>query len=235
VKLALIGYGKMGRMLDHFAPEYGFEVTHRLDIQENLDGAGINAQSLADVDVAIEFSVPEATVRNVERLAAAGVNVVVGTTGWLQHLPHVRQVVESSGVGLVWSPNYSIGVNVFLRLVSEAARLMQNYPEYQAWGWEIHHSAKKDAPSGTLLKLYSAMQQAGYTRNVDLSSSRAGAHPGTHEIGFDAAADTLTLRHVARNREGFARGALRAAQWIARRKGFYEFSEVLFGEEPSRT
>jgi 4-hydroxy-tetrahydrodipicolinate reductase len=138
--------------------------------------------------------------------------------------------VAACNSALVWSPNYSIGVNVFTRLASEAARLLQDHPAYGAWGWEIHHNTKKDAPSGTLLKLTEAMRNAGYTHDIDVSSSRAGAHPGTHEIGFDSAADTISLRHVARSREGFARGALTAARWLPGRTGFFEFSEVLFGK-----
>jgi 4-hydroxy-tetrahydrodipicolinate reductase len=130
---------------------------------------------------------------------------------------------------MVWSPNFSIGVNVFLRLVAEAARLLKDEPSYGAWGWEIHHSTKKDAPSGTLLKLVGEMKKAGYGRPIDASSNRAGAHPGTHEIGFDSAADTITLRHSARSREGFARGALKAAQWVVGKKGFFEFSEIMSG------
>ena len=121
-------------------------------------------------------------------------------------------------------------MNVFTRLVSEAARLLANEKEYGAWAWEIHHITKKDAPSGTLLKLVERDEGRRFrSRNIDTSSNRAGAHPGTHEIGFDSAADTITLRHTARSREGFARGALKAAQWIIGRKGFYEFSDVLFG------
>jgi 4-hydroxy-tetrahydrodipicolinate reductase len=117
---------------------------------------------------------------------------------------------------------------VFQRLVAEAARTFAREDGYEAWAWEIHHSAKLDAPSGTLKKLVAVMHEAGYTRRIDESASRAGAHPGTHEIGFDSAADTITLRHAARSREGFARGALRAAQWIAGKQGVYEFSEILF-------
>jgi 4-hydroxy-tetrahydrodipicolinate reductase len=136
--------------------------------------------------------------------------------------------VDWNGTAAVWSPNFSVGVNAFFRLVAEAARLLASQPEYGAWAWEIHHSSKKDAPSGTLLKLVEEMKRAGYVRSIDAASNRAGAHPGTHEIGFDSAADTITLRHTARSREGFARGALKAAQWIAGKKGFYEFSEVVF-------
>jgi 4-hydroxy-tetrahydrodipicolinate reductase len=113
--------------------------------------------------------------------------------------------------------------------VAEAAKLLSDQPEYGSWAWEIHHNSKKDAPSGTLLKLVDQMKKTGFPRNIDVSSNRAGAHPGTHEIGFDSAADTITLRHTARSREGFARGALKAAQWVAGKKGIHEFSEVLFG------
>jgi len=152
---------------------------------------------------------------------------VVGTTGWLEHMDRVRAAVERGGAGLVWAANFSIGVNVFLRAVHETARLLANEPAYGAWAWEIHHSTKKDAPSGTLLALVHEMKAAGYPRHIDTSSNRAGAHPGTHEIGFDSAADTITLRHTARSREGFARGALKAAQWIPGKKGLFEFKEIL--------
>ena len=179
--------------------------------------------------MAIDFSIPAAVPRNVEGLAALGVNIVLGTTGWLEHADAVRRAVETGGIGLVWSPNYSVGVNAFFRLVSEAARLLAGQPEYGAWAWEIHHAAKKDAPSGTLLKLVEEMKKAGYGRRIDVSSNRAGAHPGTHEVGFDSAADTIVLRHTARGREGFARGALRAAQWVVDKKGFHEFGEIVFG------
>jgi len=228
MNLAIVGYGKMGRLVEQLAPEFGFAVTLKLDEFNNVDGAGMTAENFRGVDVAVEFSTPHTVVGNIERLAALGVNTVVGTTGWTQHLDRVKAAVEKADIGLVWSPNFSIGVNVFFRLVSEAARLLANEPSYAAWGWEIHHSAKKDAPSGTLLKLIEEMKKAGYSRPVDAGSNRAGWHPGTHEIGFDSAADTITLRHAARSREGFARGALKAAAWVAGKKGLSEFSTVLF-------
>jgi 4-hydroxy-tetrahydrodipicolinate reductase len=221
MKLALVGYGKMGRMIETLAPEYGFSVHSRIDVNDDVRAA-------QGADVAIEFSTPEAAVENVEKLAAMGVPVVIGTTGWLREMDRVRAAIETHGTGLVWSPNFSIGVNVFSRLVNEAARLLADEAQYGAWAWEIHHSTKKDAPSGTLIKLVNDMKSAGYERGIDVSSNRTGAHPGTHEIGFDSAADTITLRHAARSREGFARGALKAAQWIPGKKGVFEFSEVLF-------
>ncbi len=228
MKLAIVGYGKMGRLIERFAPEHGFTVAAKLDELNNSNFEGITKEAFEGVDVAIDFSVPSAVVGNVERLAELGVNVVVGTTGWLPKMAHVRHVVENKGTGLVWSPNYSVGVNAFFRLVAEAARLLSNEAEYEAWAYEIHHSAKQDAPSGTLLKLVEEMKSAGWARAVDVASNRAGAIPGTHEIGFDSAADTITLRHTARSREGFAHGALKAAAWLVGKKGFHEFGEILF-------
>jgi 4-hydroxy-tetrahydrodipicolinate reductase len=226
--LAIVGYGKMGKLIEQLAPEYDFQVALKLDEFNNAEGAGLIARNFAGVDVAIEFSIPAAVPGNVEGIAALGVPLVVGTTGWLEHLAAVKGIVEAHKTGLVWSPNFSIGVNVFFRLVAEAARLVAAEPAYGAWAWEIHHAAKKDAPSGTLLKLVEEMKKAGYARPIDTASNRAGTVPGTHEIGFDSGADTITLRHTARSREGFARGALKAADWIIDKKGLYEFSEIEF-------
>jgi 4-hydroxy-tetrahydrodipicolinate reductase len=220
-KLALVGHGKMGRLIEQLAPEYDFEVVERLTKKNS-------AASFRGVDVAIEFSTPEAAPENLRRLAQANIPAVCGTTGWLEHLDEVRTAVEQAGTGLVWSPNFSVGAAVFGKLTALAAELLRDQPEYGAWAWEIHHDTKKDAPSGTLLHLVKAIEQSGYTRPIDVGSNRAGKHPGTHEIGFDSAADTITLRHVARSREGFARGALKAAGWILDRKGVYSFEEMLF-------
>ena len=220
-KLAIVGYGKMGHLVEQLAPEYNFDVVARVNrTPEALEG----------VDVAIEFSTPEAAVENLKYLANLRIPTVTGTTGWTAHLPEVKKMVEDSGTGLVWSPNFSVGVAVFRKLTAMAAHLLRDEAEYGAWAWEIHHDAKKDAPSGTLIHLVQAMKDAGYKRNIDTSSSRAGKHPGTHEIGFDSAADTITLRHTARSREGFARGALKSARWILNRKGVFTFEEVLFGK-----
>jgi 4-hydroxy-tetrahydrodipicolinate reductase len=223
VNLALIGYGKMGKLIEQLAPG---EVKLKLDEFNNANFEGITAENFRDIDVAIDFSIPGAVVENIKRISALGVNLVVGTTGWFEHLDEVRAIIERNNTGLVWSPNFSIGVNAFFRLISEAARLMADEPAYEAWAYEIHHSAKKDAPSGTLWKLVEEMKRAGYSNRIDVSSNRAGAHPGTHEIGFDSPADTITLRHVARSREGFAHGALRAARWLVGKKGFYEWNKL---------
>jgi 4-hydroxy-tetrahydrodipicolinate reductase len=227
-RLAIIGFGKMGRMIDQLAPEYGFEVQARVDVNDDFAQA-------EGADVAIEFTMPDGVVANVAKLAEAGVPMVVGTTGWLKEMDRVRAAIEKHNSLMVWSPNFSIGVNVFSRLVREAARLLADQPEYGAWAWEIHHDTKRDAPSGTLIKLVEEMKAGGYTRGIDVSSNRAGRHPGTHEVGFDSAADTITLRHSARSREGFARGALKAAQWVVanrEKRGVFEFNDILFGGRP---
>ena len=224
MKLAIVGYGKMGKLIEQLAPEYGFTMHAHIDVADDIAKA-------SGADVAIEFTTPEAAASNIEKLAALKVPIVVGTTGWLDQRERVEAAIERNKTGLVWSPNFSIGVNVFFRLAQEAARLMADEPSYGAWAWEIHHDTKKDAPSGTMLKLVEDMKAAGYPRNIDVSSNRAGRHPGTHEIGFDSAADTITLRHAARSREGFARGALKAAQWIVGKQGVFEFADILFAKK----
>jgi 4-hydroxy-tetrahydrodipicolinate reductase len=227
VKVALVGYGKMGRLIDQLAAADDCEIVLRLDEHNNQDGIGITSENFQGIDVAIEFSTPQTVLSNINRMAALGVNMVIGTTGWAGDRERVKKLIEERGLGLVWSSNFSIGVNVFQRIVAEAARLLEHHPQYESWAWEIHHSAKKDAPSGTLLKLVEEMRRAGWDRTIDQASSRAGAIPGTHQIGFDSSSDTITLTHTARNREGFARGALQAARWIAGKQGFHELSEIL--------
>jgi len=225
--LAIVGHGKMGSLIERLAPEYGFDVRAKFRSSGNLHAQGLTRETLRGVDVAVEFTAPSAAVDNIHQLAALGINSVVGTTGWFEQLPAVRETVERSGTGLLWAPNFSVGMNLFFQVVAHAAALFANQSEFEAWGWEIHHAAKKDSPSGTLRKLAEEMSAAGYRRSVPLSSNRAGAHPGTHEIGFDSTADTITLRHTARSREGFARGALQAARWIVGKKGVFEFREIL--------
>ena len=229
-KLAIVGYGKMGRLIEQLAPEYGFAVALKLDEFNNANFEGLTPENLPRHRRGHRF------FHSRRRAAERGGHRRAGRQhgGRNHRLAGARRCGEAGrwrrhGIGLVWSPNYSVGVNAFFRLVAEAARLLAGQPEYGAWAWEIHHSTKKDAPSGTLLKLVEEMKKAGYGRPIDVGSNRAGAHPGTHEIGFDSAADTITLRHTARSREGFARGALKAAQWVVGKKGFHEFGEIVFG------
>ncbi len=225
--LAIIGYGKMGRMIERLAPEYGFEVRLKLNGDENSGGRALTAEALRGVDAAAEFTRPEAAAANLQRLAAFGVATVCGTTGWFAELESLKRQIGANGSGLVWGANFSVGVNLFREIVAEAARRFAREEAYGAWGWEIHHHAKKDAPSGTLLALAKEMKRSGFTREISLSANRAGAVTGTHEIGFDSAEDTITIRHTAKSREGFARGALRAANWVVGKRGVFEFREIL--------
>src|SRR5579862_8815810 len=185
MNLAIVGCGKMGRLIEQLAPEYGFAVTLKLNRKNNQNAAGITREIFRGTDVAVEFSTPGTAVENIEKLASIGVNTVVGTTGWLKDLDRARQAVQKNGTGLVWGANFSVGVNIFLRIVEEASQSLASEKDYGAWAWEIHHAAKKDAPSGTLLQLVEVMGKAGFDRTVSVSSNRAGAIPGTHEIGFD--------------------------------------------------
>jgi len=222
--LAVVGCGKMGRLVEQLAPEFGFEVCARFS-RSNI--ASLSTETLENAAIAVEFTAPGAAPENLRRLAALGVNTVCGTTGWYEDLPQIRQVIAGTRSALVFGANFSVGVNLFFEIVARASALLSTHPEYEAWGWEIHHSAKKDAPSGTLKKLAGEIRSAGFSGSLTLSSNRAGGHTGTHEIGFDSPADTITLRHTARSREGYARGALEAARWIAGKKGVFEFREIL--------
>jgi 4-hydroxy-tetrahydrodipicolinate reductase len=222
--LAIVGCGKMGRLVDQLAPEYGYAVCARFS---RSDIASLSRGSLNGASLAIEFTSAGEAPDNLRRLAALGVNTVCGTTGWYDDLPQIRRVIAEAHTALVFGANFSVGMNLFFDIVARASALFAQHPEYEAWGWEIHHSAKKDAPSGTLKKLAGEIRHAGFTGSLTLSSNRAGAHTGTHEIGFDSPADTITLRHTARSREGYARGALQAARWIAGKQGVFEFREIL--------
>ena len=226
VKIALVGYGKMGRMLDELAPAASCEVLVKLDEFNNAKGEGFTPENFEGVQVAIDFSIPSAAADNAVLLAELGVNTVVGTTGWLGEVDRVRSAVEQAETGLVHGANFSVGVNAFYSVIRAASKALAKAEDYDAFAWEAHHKMKKDAPSGTMLRLLDVMKESGYDRPVDVATNRVGWIPGTHEIAFDSEADTIQLRHTARSRVGFARGALRAARWIAGRKGFYEFSEI---------
>jgi len=218
MKLLLVGYGKMGRLVDELAAEHGCSVVGRVDV----DGSG-----WTEADVAIDFSTAEALRGNFERYVAMRMPVVIGTTGWGEAAAQLRAAAATARLGVVASANFSIGVNIFEMLVAQAARLMQAQPQYGAWIHEQHHAAKRDAPSGTAILLRDAMTRAGYARAIDVSSSRAGMVPGTHTVGFDGQSDTIELTHRARDRRGFASGALLAARWVQGREGWFSMSDVL--------
>ncbi|MGH9534166.1 MAG: 4-hydroxy-tetrahydrodipicolinate reductase [Terriglobales bacterium] len=216
MNLILIGYGRMNRCVEVLAREQGHRVTHI--VRSGGDWPAGWTPGL----VAIDFSVAGAVLGNVERAMAAGIPIVIGATGWREQLPAVQRCVAAASVGAVYGANFSLGVQVFFRLVAAAAEAMP--ADYDAFITEAHHRHKKDAPSGTALRLRDLLAAGGRTATV--SSVRAGAIPGTHTVGFDGAAETITLTHTARSREGFAQGALLAAQWILGRRGLHAFEAI---------
>lgn len=227
MRILLVGHGKMGRLIGELAPHYGCEVAGVVDPGSAAHSADLSDPRWRGVDVAIDFTIPDAVVGNVTTLAGHGINVVLGTTGWQAHEADLRRVVEQAGVGIVAAPNFSTGVVLFDALVARAAQLFEGQAEFGAWLHEAHHAAKKDAPSGTALKLKHSMEAAGYARAIDVSSTRAGYIPGTHTIGFDGPSESITLTHTARDRGAFARGALTAARWVAGRRGWFSMQDVL--------
>ncbi|MBF8301007.1 MAG: 4-hydroxy-tetrahydrodipicolinate reductase [Acidobacteria bacterium] len=221
MNILLVGYGKMGRLIEELAPAHGCEIASCIDV-----GTG---DWTVPADVAVDFSTADALRANFARYVERGLPAVIGTTGWSAHEADLRAQVERAGLGVVASANFSIGVNLFQLIVAEAARLLQAREEYGAWIHEAHHAAKRDAPSGTALLLRDTMVGASYGRPIDVSSTRAGTVPGIHTIGFDGPSDTIELTHTARDRRGFAAGALLAARWIQGRRGWYTMADVLRG------
>ena len=227
VKVLLVGHGKMGQLVGELSKPYGCDVAGVIDPMSPLHGGGPDDDRWRGVDVAIDFSTADSVMTNLPVLARRGINLVVGTTGWAAQEASLRQVVAEAGVGIVVAPNFSTGVVLFEAVVAHAAKLFAPQDEFGAFLHEAHHAAKKDAPSGTAFLLKRAMEQAGFERPIDVSSTRAGFIPGTHRVGFDGPAETITLSHAARDRTAFARGALTAANWIRGKRGWYTMRDVL--------
>lgn len=225
MKLALIGYGAMGRLVESLAKDEGHEVSAVITSRESALGVEGLGEALRGHDAAIDFTLAEAVPANVEACVRAGVPLVEGTTGWKAHEEGVRAAVERGGGALIYGANFSVGVNLFYRVVARAAELFAAF-DYEPFIEEAHHSRKRDAPSGTALRLRELVA-AQAEREVPVASTRAGHIPGTHRVGFDGLADQIVLTHTARSREGFAAGALVAARWIQGRRGVYEFSETI--------
>jgi len=226
MNIGIIGYGKMGRMIESMAgPEMAVKAI--FDQRPVFADDAATRERVADVDVLIDFSVPDTAVAHIETACALGVNLVMGTTGWLDQLDAVSQRVEAHGIALVYASNFSLGVNLFYRVISQAAQLYSRFEAYDVFLHEAHHRFKLDAPSGTALTMKALLETAYGERPIDTACTRAGHIPGTHRIGFDSAADTIELVHTARSREGFARGALLAAQWVHNKKGCFAFDNVL--------
>lgn len=226
MRLAVIGHGKMGRAVAALAAERGMDVTATIEAAGNDGGAAISRASLAGADVAIEFTEPDSAVPNILATVDAGCPIVVGTTGWYASLPMVSERVTTARGALLYAPNFSVGVNLFLQMVAHAAALVMRAPGFDAHITEIHHAAKKDAPSGTAAALQRVARDAS-GREIPITSIRTGYVPGTHEVVFDAPFEQLRLEHVARDRRVFAEGALLAAQWLVGKQGIFTMRDVL--------
>lgn len=219
--LALIGMGKMGRAIAQMAGEHGFRVVAEIDV-----GGEISPQSLHGAEVAIEFTAPSAAEGNVRACIAAKCPVVCGTTGWYDDLPRVEAVARRAGAAMLVAPNFSVGVALFQRMVRDAARLVAGVEGFEVHMIETHHSAKKDAPSGTAAMLASAYGEAGGVP-LPITSVRVGSVPGTHELIIDGAYEQIRFVHEARDRRVFASGALTAARWLIGRTGIFTLDDVL--------
>ena len=221
MRIALIGYGVMGQLVAAEARKAGDGVGAVFTSKE-----GVRGEELRGHDVAIDFSIGEAVLGNIEACARAKVPIVEGTTGWKQHEPTAKQIIDDHSGAMVYGANFSIGVNLFYRIVSYGASLFAAVEGYAPFIEEAHHNRKRDAPSGTALKLRDFMSEY-LGPDIPTSSTRAGYIPGTHRVGFDSEADQVLLTHTARSRQGFASGAIVAAHWIAGRTGVFEFGEVI--------
>jgi 4-hydroxy-tetrahydrodipicolinate reductase len=243
MKISLVGYGRMGHLLHKVAEEQGHEIISIIDPNSSeATHKEITEGSLRNTEVVIDFSSPEAVLENVKKVASFKKNIVVGTTGWYENLEEIKKVVEKSGIGFIFSPNFSLGVNAFFKITRNVARIFNKLKDYDVYGIEYHHSRKKDSPSGTAKKLgeivleeidrkkelqVEKLDRPIKKEELHFASVRGGEFPGTHEIGFDSEADTIKLVHIARSRKGFALGALKAAEFIRDKKGFYTIEDLV--------
>ena len=225
MRILLLGHGRMGRLVESLAPEYGGTIAGVID--ERSGERAITEGQFGDVDVAVDFTLADAVPRNLPQLAARRINVVIGTTGWQSQESAMRVIAKDAGIGVLAAPNFSLGMNVFQLAVEEASRHFADHPEFGAWIHEAHHVMKKDAPSGTALTIKSGMERAGYQRPIDVSSARAGSIPGTHTVGFDGPSETIEFTHTVRDRAVFARGALTAAKWLVGKQGWFSIRDML--------
>lgn len=230
MKIALLGYGKMGKVIERIALERGHEIVLKKDETNTFDG-------LSTADVAIDFSVPSAAVDNISNCFHSNVPVVSGTTGWLEHFDEMVALCNEKQGGFISSSNFSLGVNIFFELNEYLAKIMSQFDSYKVTMEEIHHTQKLDAPSGTAISLAKGViENSNYanwtldepkTNEIHIEAKRIGDVPGTHTVTYDSIVDSIELKHTAHNREGFALGAVIAAEWLAGKKGIYNMKDVL--------
>lgn len=236
--IGLIGYGKMGQEIERLAHQRHLSIGRVFTRQNPV----WDAEDLSQIDVLIDFSEAEAVRRNIEAAARAKVNVVEGTTGWYRSLEEIAQLVQASQIGVIYAPNFSLGVQLFFKIIEHAGKLFDHFPDYDLFVHEIHHSQKADSPSGTALQLGSILLKTIRRKrellteraaskieasHLHVTSTRVGSVPGTHIVGFDSLADTIELTHIARSRAGFALGALTAAEWIVGKQGLFTMDDLL--------
>ena len=225
MRILLLGHGRMGQLVESLAPAYGAMIAGVID--EHSGERAIAEGKYGPVDVAIDFTLADAVVKNLPQLAERKINVVIGTTGWQAQEASMRAIAGKAGIGVLAAANFSLGVNIFQLAVEEASRHFANHAEFGAWIHESHHVMKKDAPSGTALSLKRGMESAGYARPIDVSSTRVGTVPGTHTVGFDGPSETIEFTHTVRDRAVFARGALAAAKWLVGKQGWFSIRDLL--------
>lgn len=244
MKIGIAGYGRMGRLIHQKALSAGHEVPVIIDPSSpamEVTGRQFDSKP-GDLDVIIDFTVPGAAVENIKRYAELKISAVIGTTGWYDQMDYVAKIVEESRIGLIWSGNFSPGVNILFHLVKTAGRVMNRFPDYDVAIHEVHHRHKADSPSGTAVMIgdilinkldrkQTTVKGSAHTvigeNELNITSSRCGFIPGTHQVVFDSEVDTITLEHKARSREGFAGGALMAAEWICGRSGLYTIDDLM--------
>lgn len=239
LKIALIGYGQMGNLIEQLASQNDCEIVSIID---PTLGNEITTQTVADADVCIEFSTPDAAFENIVKLIELNKNIITGTTGWFDNLDKVKLMVEKKGTGFIYGSNFSVGMNLFFSIIESAAKLMNKAEDYDLFGLEMHHNKKKDSPSGTAKVLseiilqnidrktkvqYDKLDRKIEQDELHFTSVRSGDIPGTHSISFDSEVDTIELKHTARNRNGLALGAIKAAKWLNNKTGFYNFTDNL--------
>jgi 4-hydroxy-tetrahydrodipicolinate reductase len=227
MKIALIGYGQMGKMVEEAALRQNIEVVTKYWDEQPLIVNPSSRSILKGVSALIDFTLPDVVLDNIQKGAELSLNMVVGTTGWYDQIDKVKKIVEEHQIGLVYAANFSLGVNLFYKIVDKAASLFSTFENYDPFIEEAHHKIKKDAPSGTARNIKQILQDHYKKKEIPVTSVRAGYIPGMHRVSFDSKVDTVKLEHNARNREGLAEGALLAAKWIENRKGCFAFENVL--------
>lgn len=239
MKIVLIGYGKMGRLIEDLALQKEHVVIAKVD-SKNVSSFDENL--IKQSDICMDFSTPQAVISNVQLMAKYKKNIVMGTTGWYEHLNEVKNIVKESQIGFIFSPNFSIGIHLFKNIVQSAAQMINEFDDYDVAGHESHHNQKMDSPSGTAKSLvyillekikrkttpiYETINRPISSHELHFPSLRCGSNPGSHTVIFDSPSDIITLTHQARNREGFARGAIAAAEWLIDKKGFFTLDDMI--------